>query len=172
MTPILHFCIQLPLSSLLSTSTFYLLQSAILPSVLPFGPLSVTHRYIECKDGIPEEKTCPDGLLFNAANSPLAFPCQYPLEVDCTGREQTRKYFLPPQKKNLKRFFCRACSTHRRVSPPVRILPDGRRRQLRPVQELCGRQRLHLRLPRRTGLQRRDLQVRLAGPSVLLRRRR
>lgn len=50
--------------------------------------------YIECADGIGEEKTCPDGLLFNPAAGVFAFPCQYPIDVDCTGREQTRKQQL------------------------------------------------------------------------------
>lgn len=49
-------------------------------------------RYIECVDGIPEEKLCPDGLLFNPAAGVFAFPCQYPIDVDCTGRDRTREY--------------------------------------------------------------------------------
>lgn len=51
----------------------------------------VFDSYIECKDGVPEEKLCPDGLLFNPATGPQAFPCQYPIDVDCSGRTQTRK---------------------------------------------------------------------------------
>lgn len=49
-------------------------------------------RYIECIDGVGEEKLCPDGLLFNAKLGPFAYPCQYPIDVDCSGREQTRKH--------------------------------------------------------------------------------
>lgn len=57
-------------------------------------PSSTCDGYIECKDGIPEEKLCPDGLLFNPASGPQAFPCQYPIDVDCSGREQTRNEFF------------------------------------------------------------------------------
>ncbi|XP_044262138.1 protein obstructor-E-like [Tribolium madens] len=53
-------------------------------------PTSTCDGYIECRDGLPSEKLCPDGLLFNPASGPQAFPCQYPLDVDCTGREQTQ----------------------------------------------------------------------------------
>ncbi|XP_046669914.1 protein obstructor-E-like [Homalodisca vitripennis] len=44
--------------------------------------------YIECVDGVPEQKLCPDGLLFNAKSAFFAYPCQYPPEVDCEGRSQ------------------------------------------------------------------------------------
>nr|CAI5828026.1 unnamed protein product [Callosobruchus analis] len=53
-------------------------------------PTRTCDGYIECKDGVGEEKTCPDGLLFNPASGIHAYPCQYPLDVDCTGREQTQ----------------------------------------------------------------------------------
>lgn len=53
-------------------------------------PTNTCDGYIECKDGVPEEKTCSDGLLFNPASGVFAFPCQYPIDVDCTGREQTQ----------------------------------------------------------------------------------
>ncbi|XP_019875627.2 protein obstructor-E [Aethina tumida] len=53
-------------------------------------PTSTCDGYIECKDGVPEEKLCPDGLLFNPATGPQAFPCQYPIDVDCSGRTQTQ----------------------------------------------------------------------------------
>lgn len=49
-------------------------------------PTSTCDGYIECKDGVGEEKLCPDGLLFNAENGPFAYPCQYPIDVDCAGR--------------------------------------------------------------------------------------
>ncbi|XP_067000219.2 protein obstructor-E [Anabrus simplex] len=42
--------------------------------------------YIECEDGVPTEKLCPDGLLFNARAHHYAYPCQYPVDVDCEGR--------------------------------------------------------------------------------------
>lgn len=53
-------------------------------------PTRTCDGYIECKDGVAEEKLCPDGLLFNPAVGIFAFPCQYPIDVDCTGREQTQ----------------------------------------------------------------------------------
>ncbi|XP_053695576.1 protein obstructor-E-like [Sabethes cyaneus] len=46
--------------------------------------------YIECIEGIPERKLCPDGLLFNDKAGPFAYPCQYPIDVDCTGRPRTQ----------------------------------------------------------------------------------
>ncbi|XP_017774814.1 PREDICTED: chondroitin proteoglycan 2-like [Nicrophorus vespilloides] len=52
---------------------------------------STCDGYIECKDGVGEEKLCADGLLFNP--DVRGFPCQYPIDVDCTGRTGTQ----PPQ---------------------------------------------------------------------------
>lgn len=49
--------------------------------------------YIECKKGVPEEKLCPDGLLFHGQASLFTYPCQYPIDVDCTHRGKTQ----PPQ---------------------------------------------------------------------------
>lgn len=43
-------------------------------------------KYIECRDGVPEEKYCDDGLLFNANASLFTFPCQYPIDVKCESR--------------------------------------------------------------------------------------
>ncbi|XP_063392983.1 protein obstructor-E-like [Cydia fagiglandana] len=43
-------------------------------------------RYIECINGTAEEKTCPDGLLFNANVLFTTYPCQYPNEVQCLER--------------------------------------------------------------------------------------
>lgn len=42
--------------------------------------------YIECVDGVPQERLCPDGLLFNEDTGPHAYPCQYPIDVDCRAR--------------------------------------------------------------------------------------
>ncbi|XP_022912166.2 protein obstructor-E-like [Onthophagus taurus] len=53
-------------------------------------PTAQCDSYIECIDGVGEEKFCPDGLLFNALTNPLAFPCQYPIDVDCVGRTTTQ----------------------------------------------------------------------------------
>lgn len=44
--------------------------------------------YIQCTDGVAEEKLCPDGLLFNDKNNPLAYPCQYPIDVECGPRSK------------------------------------------------------------------------------------
>lgn len=50
-------------------------------------------RYLQCENGIPTEKLCPDGLFFNSKASIFSYPCQYPPEVDCEGRTQLRKLF-------------------------------------------------------------------------------
>lgn len=42
--------------------------------------------YVECTDGVPEEKLCDDGLLFNDRVGLFSFPCQYPIDVNCTTR--------------------------------------------------------------------------------------
>lgn len=41
--------------------------------------------YIECIDGIPEQKLCPEGLLFNP-EARFNYPCGYPIDIDCEGR--------------------------------------------------------------------------------------
>lgn len=46
--------------------------------------------YVECQDGVSEEKLCPDGLLFNDKVGIFTFPCQYPIDVDCTQRTKTQ----------------------------------------------------------------------------------
>ncbi|XP_066603121.1 protein obstructor-E-like [Prorops nasuta] len=43
--------------------------------------------YIECIDGVPEEKLCPEGLLFNP-EARFNYPCGYPIDVNCEGRSQ------------------------------------------------------------------------------------
>lgn len=48
--------------------------------------------YIECSDGVGEEKLCADGLLFNPEAGIFAFPCQYPIDVNCEGRTSTRNF--------------------------------------------------------------------------------
>lgn len=42
--------------------------------------------YVECREGVPEEKLCADGLLFNDKAGHFTFPCQYPIDVDCSTR--------------------------------------------------------------------------------------
>ncbi|CAG9769596.1 unnamed protein product [Ceutorhynchus assimilis] len=64
--------------------------SASCPEANGTFPTRTCDGYIQCTNGVAEEKLCPDGLLFNAQNGPHGYPCQYPLEVDCTGREQTQ----------------------------------------------------------------------------------
>ncbi|KAK6641090.1 hypothetical protein RUM44_012791 [Polyplax serrata] len=49
--------------------------------------------YIECIDGVPKERLCPDGLVFNPQTSYLTYPCSYPVEVSCEGRSNLQ----PPQ---------------------------------------------------------------------------
>ncbi|KAL9708391.1 hypothetical protein quinque_011909 [Culex quinquefasciatus] len=46
--------------------------------------------YIECIEGIPERKLCPDGLLFNDKLNLFSYPCQYPIDVDCSSRPRTQ----------------------------------------------------------------------------------
>lgn len=46
--------------------------------------------YIECLDGVYDEKLCPDGLLFNPNVTFNVYPCQYPADVDCAGRGSTQ----------------------------------------------------------------------------------
>ena len=50
--------------------------------------------YIQCEDGVPQEIVCPDGLLFNAKARYFAYPCQYPIDVDCEGRPGLSQYFV------------------------------------------------------------------------------
>ncbi|XP_046738763.1 protein obstructor-E-like [Diprion similis] len=48
--------------------------------------------YVECIDGVPEEKLCPEGLLFNP-DARFNYPCGYPIDVNCDGRRSVQ----PPQ---------------------------------------------------------------------------
>lgn len=47
-------------------------------------------KYIECVNGQPSvEMLCPDGLMFYSKTSlNQTYPCQYPDEVVCKGREK------------------------------------------------------------------------------------
>ena len=56
-----------------------------------FAHDSQCDAYIECEDGVGEEKLCPDGLLFNPKARFFSYPCHYPIDVDCTGRPNLRK---------------------------------------------------------------------------------
>jgi hypothetical protein len=48
--------------------------------------------YIECIDGVGEEKLCPEGLLFNP-EARFNYPCGYPIDVQCLGRSALREFF-------------------------------------------------------------------------------
>ncbi|XP_051166462.1 protein obstructor-E-like [Leptopilina boulardi] len=50
-----------------------------------FPVASQCDAYIECIDGVGEEKLCPEGLLFNP-NVRFNYPCGYPIDVQCLGR--------------------------------------------------------------------------------------
>ncbi|XP_057318455.1 protein obstructor-E-like [Microplitis mediator] len=41
--------------------------------------------YIECVDGVGEEKLCPEGLYFNP-EARFNYPCGYPIDISCEGR--------------------------------------------------------------------------------------
>ncbi|XP_011306819.1 uncharacterized protein [Fopius arisanus] len=43
--------------------------------------------YIECIDGVGEEKLCPEGLMFNP-DARFNYPCGYPIDVSCEGRSK------------------------------------------------------------------------------------
>jgi len=57
-----------------------------------FPDLEQCDKYYECVADFPEEKFCPDGLLFDATD-PNSELCDYPFNVDCGDREYVRKYF-------------------------------------------------------------------------------
>ncbi|KAI4502772.1 hypothetical protein M0802_001816 [Mischocyttarus mexicanus] len=50
-----------------------------------FPVKSQCDAYIECIDGIAEEKLCPEGLVFNP-DARFNYPCGYPIDVDCGDR--------------------------------------------------------------------------------------
>lgn len=57
------------------------------------GRYPVTNQcdaYIECNNGVAEEKLCPEGLVYNP-NAGFNYPCGYPIDVDCAGRPNLRK---------------------------------------------------------------------------------
>jgi hypothetical protein len=49
--------------------------------------------YIECIDGVAEEKLCPEGLVYNP-EARFNYPCGYPIDVDCAGRPNLREFSL------------------------------------------------------------------------------
>lgn len=58
--------------------------------------------YVECRNGEPEEKLCADGLVFNDKVDLFTFPCQYPIDVDCSSRGK-----LQPPQVSLRNLYCR-----------------------------------------------------------------
>ena len=64
-------------------------------------------KYYECVGEVPEEKFCPDGLLFEASN-PNNELCDYPFNVDCGAREYVRKL---PKKNIAHKYFPTFCSS-------------------------------------------------------------
>merc|ERR1712071_153625 len=81
------------MSTLRTVSFFLCLLSVHAQSTCPapngyFVDSSRCDKYIECHDGVAENKECPDGLLFNVEAAPFRFPCDYPQEVKCESRAQ------------------------------------------------------------------------------------
>ena len=48
-------------------------------------------KYIECNDGEPTEKLCPDGLIFVETYTNRNYPCQYMTSGDCVDRPELRR---------------------------------------------------------------------------------
>ena len=46
--------------------------------------------YYKCSKGQPEEKLCPDGLVFDDSN-PSQARCDIPANVECAERSELRK---------------------------------------------------------------------------------
>ncbi|XP_041974046.1 protein obstructor-E-like [Aricia agestis] len=46
--------------------------------------------YIECRNFKPTKRVCPDGLNYNPATKWPAYPCSYPNEAPCLGRQQSQ----------------------------------------------------------------------------------
>ena len=53
-----------------------------------FADAEQCDRYYECTDNVLTEKLCPDGQVFADLGIER---CDYPFNVDCTGREKLRK---------------------------------------------------------------------------------
>ncbi|XP_015122353.1 protein obstructor-E [Diachasma alloeum] len=57
-----------------------------------FPVASQCDAYIECIEGVGEQKLCPEGLMFNP-EAKFNYPCGYPIDVNCDGRPNLQ----PPQ---------------------------------------------------------------------------
>jgi len=83
------------ISATLCLAAFGVMVNAIGPCPQPNGTYPISgscDAYLECKNGIAEEKLCPDGLLFNERST--GYPCAYPIDVQCS---QPQGRFQPPQ---------------------------------------------------------------------------
>ena len=49
-------------------------------------------KYYDCFDGIPEERLCPDGLVFDPFSRKRE-PCDHYFNVDCGDRLELRKFY-------------------------------------------------------------------------------
>lgn len=47
-------------------------------------------KYYECEDGVPKEKLCPDGLVFDEKSKESAI-CSFPSVADCKGRPERQE---------------------------------------------------------------------------------
>ena len=48
-------------------------------------------KYFECYDGVPEERLCPDGLVFDPYSRKRE-PCDHYFNVDCGDRLELREH--------------------------------------------------------------------------------
>lgn len=55
-----------------------------------FEDLKQCDKYYDCIDGIPREKYCPDGLVFDPLNRKIN-KCDHVFNVDCGDRNELRK---------------------------------------------------------------------------------
>ena len=58
-----------------------------------FPDSSRCDKFLECRDGVAEEVTCPDGLLVNEKAAAFRYPCDYPVDVDCGSRTAPCKLY-------------------------------------------------------------------------------
>ncbi|KAL7301022.1 hypothetical protein TKK_0006294 [Trichogramma kaykai] len=55
-----------------------------------FPVASQCDAYIECVEGVPEQKLCPEGLVFNP-EARFNNHCGYPIDVQCAGRSALQR---------------------------------------------------------------------------------
>nr|CAD7453179.1 unnamed protein product [Timema tahoe] len=66
--------------------------------------------YYKCSQGQPEEKLCPDGLVFDDTN-PNSARCDIPANIDCGDRTELREYYSIPPSLNMY-LNDRACASY------------------------------------------------------------